>query len=305
MLAGIDYVSATTDDDGVGMSWATLFLHKVEQAGEFGPVKRYDKDLYGYQGRAADTKIGWQFYGYSPARMSYFYTASGQISQEAFLAIRSVAKRVSRVDLQITVDLPEKNDYLLEAEFTRIRQEGLSRGRQYRLVASESSQGSKGQTLYVGSRKTGKMIRIYDKGAQQGLEAGLSYRWEVEYKDDYAKRLLDLGLRNVPSHRMIHFAEQTVVAECKEAGIITPYSKESIEGGKAVTQIGLKETSIDRKISWLRSQVAPSLKELLECMTHQEVAEILGLVDVTWEVKREYTHEITPDMLAVQLPFDI
>lgn len=45
----------------------------------------------------------------------------------------------------------------------------------------------KGCTAYVGSRKSDKFLRIYDKAAEQGIEGGLWTRFELELKGDAAR----------------------------------------------------------------------------------------------------------------------
>lgn len=42
----------------------------------------------------------------------------------------------------------------------------------------------KGRTLYVGSRQSHKLIRVYEKGKQLGMAASPWTRWEVEFKRD-------------------------------------------------------------------------------------------------------------------------
>jgi len=55
----------------------------------------------------------------------------------------------------------------------------------------------KGRSLYVGSRKNGKMCRVYEKGMEQGDETSPWVRFEVEVRND--KRVIPLNVLIDPS----------------------------------------------------------------------------------------------------------
>lgn len=92
------------------------------------------------------------------------------------------AKTVSRLDVAIDVKpggMVRRLANLCKADmFT-------SHARKWYVI--ESAAG--GLTLYIGSRESERMLRIYDKSAEQGMCAGLWDRIELEVKDKAALRL--------------------------------------------------------------------------------------------------------------------
>lgn len=98
------------------------------------------------------------------------------------ISVLKTARTVSRLDIALDVrpggivaDLYE------ECKANR----HVTHARSWTLVASANG----GQTLYIGSRDSERMMRIYDKGAEQGGEAGEYDRIELEVKGEAALRL--------------------------------------------------------------------------------------------------------------------
>lgn len=57
-------------------------------------------------------------------------------------------------------------------------------------VLSKTDSDLAGDTLYIGSRQSGRMIRVYDKGLETGDKAGMWARIELEAKHPHATALL-------------------------------------------------------------------------------------------------------------------
>jgi hypothetical protein len=88
--------------------------------------------------------------------------------------------RPTRIDLTVDVrnpefDLPYLYDHVVGGEI-------ISSARNHRYITS-----SGGDTLYVGSRTSEKMLRVYDKGAEQGGQPGVWFRVELEMKGNAAR----------------------------------------------------------------------------------------------------------------------
>lgn len=95
--------------------------------------------------------------------------------------------RVTRLDL--TVDVHDANFDLRELSFQHDAGLTLTKARSHRFVVSES-----GATLYIGGRSSGKYIRVYDKGGEQGDEQGVYIRIELECKSEAARFVAPLLL---------------------------------------------------------------------------------------------------------------
>lgn len=109
--------------------------------------------------------------------------------------IRNIG-HVTRLDLAIDdkydpyYDLPELQNILEEQRF-------VSKFRSWRLVKDSTTSGELvGATLYLGSRQSDIMLRIYDKQLEQ-IAKGVKdadtvpwIRWELELKNEYANTVL-------------------------------------------------------------------------------------------------------------------
>lgn len=156
------------------------------------------------------------------------------------------ARKITRLD--ISIDVPwELPLAVLKERF----QDGqaICGARAYELRDSSS-----GQTLYIGSRESGRYLRLYNKAAQLEL-AGTWYRIELECKSDWAgyaaQYLLRKGLQCIPEF-IRHFCHwPTVRAYCDavEATCETP-SKTS-------------DRTMSDPEKWLLEQVAPALAKVL------------------------------------------
>jgi phage replication initiation protein len=87
----------------------------------------------------------------------------------------------------------------------------------------------KGKTLYVGQRKNGKMLRIYEKGRQLGDPDSPWVRWEVELHNKD---------REIPVRVLIYPAEYLAAAYPMTAWIYKDQSR--IETANRSTLIGLE-----------------------------------------------------------------
>lgn len=91
------------------------------------------------------------------------------------------ARNVSRIDLAIDVHGCNMLDALIS--LTKVGAHKCM-ARTYKIVESQGE----GRTLYLGDRSSERMMRIYDKRAQTGLDGDAWTRLELEVKGDAAKR---------------------------------------------------------------------------------------------------------------------
>lgn len=117
------------------------------------------------------------------------------VLKELLYHIKNIG-HVTRLDLAIDdkenpyYTLPELQSVLEEQRF-------VSKFRSWRLVKDSTTSGELvGATLYLGSRQSDIMLRIYDKQLEQiakGVEAAAEtpwIRWEMELKNEYANMAL-------------------------------------------------------------------------------------------------------------------
>ena len=98
--------------------------------------------------------------------------------------IRATGCKVSRVDA--AVDLRVSEDSSLEPTFREL--EVIARDHTLR-QASGIQATDKGTTVSFGSRSSDRYVRIYDKGAEQGIDWWKWLRYEAEFKGDVAEAM--------------------------------------------------------------------------------------------------------------------
>lgn len=261
---GIDYISLSYPVSSVRATY-NYCLYRLGIAGEVVTVQR--EQLYGYDGyrhngryvgiREDRERQGWW-------RMYELASSAGAAGHD--LACRESDVTVNRLDVQATL-LVHQGDTLeaihrVNAVIRRVRDHVAryaqsATGHMRRLSHSwveSSSNGVTSATLYIGSRSSDVVTRIYNKTAEAGINDGSGLlRVEVELKDSYAER-----------------ARQAIVVHGVSAGgilagmlarydIVVP----GIGGGVAVTDKRLTRRSTDKTIRWLRSSVSKSVARLV------------------------------------------
>jgi len=175
----------------------------------------------------------------------------------------------SRIDLQVTLLMSEERRIDLMNMYKYLRNAN-SEGS---LRASVSTTVSDtGQTVYVGKRQSGLMIRVYDKGMQMETHgSGMLVRWEVEYRKRKADVVFNI-LRS--SEHLQSTARSMVVGEMRKRGIFMPQfdyaSATRLEFGKKLSDSA-------RQLHWLNSQVRPVIDELRSAGMTEEVSSVLGV----------------------------
>ena len=256
--AGIDWLTCTSDKDSVGLAWFEMFQRLAVEPGEwYNPW---------YTGKA-DNHLRWGFnHG-----MGYIFIASGEIADVVFKQTVPVAKKITRIDVQVTVRLLKAN---CEVARNGYRVNSASPNRKYGLIQNSRN----GQTLYVGSRNSAQFGRVYDKGVESGYdEPGKLWRYEVELKkpvsDMVARQLANWSnpKKGQESHyRIVSFVFDWFL----HRGVGPVFAREGWNG--IVTEVGRRITSDDKKLEWLRTQVKPTIQYLLGKGQADKLADALG-----------------------------
>lgn len=129
-------------------------------------------------------------------------------------------------------------------------------------------EGLMGDTLYVGSRQSESMIRIYDKSPEYGEELGKVWRFEVEYKSALAG-----GVASYLSEYGNSGIDELVWSECKDKGLPVP----AVPNKTNVLRDMATLSSAEMKLNWLGRQVSPTVTFLRRLGLEGEVYRQLGL----------------------------
>ena len=219
---------------------------------------------YGYQG----FRVGGLQYGRRDS--DDIIRLSGEEAGQWWETFGRQASNVSRLDLQVTVTVEPPLTDLARSRYEQIRsgELKLARARSASLIQNLTG----GQTLYVGSRVSETMLRMYDKGLQLGEKtAGRTWRYEVEFKDTRAK--LEYGRLTNSTSRPIMIG-RTVWTAFHARGVTPLWAQDHPD---VQIQIGRRITDRNRALRWLASQVAPTIRRLCASGERTDVLEALGL----------------------------
>lgn len=135
--------------------------------------------------------------------------------------------------------------------------------------------GDDGDTTYLGSRTSDTFVRIYDKWRESEGRDDYKYaiRYEVEYKGQTAHRAWSAQHSTAPGRE---YLGALVWLELARRGVYIPRLADTRLAEAPRRE--KSQTSSERRLSWLRNQVAPSVSKLLtDGVSRDRIIEELGL----------------------------
>lgn len=260
---GIDWVTATSANDGVGGRWYEI-LQNLAKTRSAVP-DHIEQWSNGYYSGVGIDGLKW---GYS-GNLGYIMQASSSTANVVFPMIKQRPRRVTRLDLCVDVYLTKGPQHLARKAYAEVKEIG-EKQRKYSLFEGTDN----GATLYVGSRQSQQFGRLYDKGVEsKSAPPGLYWRFETEYKKPLSTEVSELlsELTSEERHEQIKnrvanwFADRHInVAKVLANAAASPI---------VVMQ---RQTSVDRKIAWLHSQVSPTVRMLIDAGLGRQV--LLSLI---------------------------
>ncbi len=269
---GLDWCRGTTgrDDTAAGLAIGALALAK-ELEGEgfaFGPAKRL-----GYDGFRA----GPIFFG--TREDGAMIDASSIAADAAFELVRHAEARVTRLDLQVTVQFPHDDPVRARRmceSAARLRAMREKFGRPWKLRLTDGV--GDGDTLVIGSRSSEAYGRSYDKyreaystpeGKQlyKGQFEPGCWRYEVEFKGSKARQVAEM----VGSSRGV--VMEHVKSWYEEHGVEVPVQANAVPVVRELRRV----TDVERQLAWLAKQVAPTVADLIARGYRNEVYQALKL----------------------------
>lgn len=266
LAAGVDYLACSAGTPASAdllkaAGWALAY----RQGEEGNDIKPWD--WKGYRGiRAGSVECGERPDG-------VFVRVSGALAATAWRPIARHATHVSRLDLAVTVRLPSDANPAAEVYQTANPANKSGRGRRVQ-KGRHIETWSEGDTTYLGSRQSDRYGRIYDKGKESKDVAYRDcWRWEVEYKGDTATPL---------SHVLSSSDAESTAVLAYVWSDFEAFGAPPIWGLGAEVErfVSARPKSDDlRRLEWIRTQVAPSVRILIEHGRMADLLEALGLVD--------------------------
>lgn len=276
------------------------FPHKIESAGvdwitasaprarEFEPLYERAQQLVIEEADAGNDMTPWKWEGYQGIKSggaSVGRRRDGVICQlrsdtarEHWQSIMPLAANVSRVDLQLTVELEEAHAELIRANYARLKKAKKLRGRPIKSRFVDSPQ--EGSTLYLGRRVSDRFARMYDKGGEEKSgPLGKRIRWEVEYKKKTALQTA-IGLAQSQSPDAV--AASTVSEHFRSRRIqCIALPSQGLEIPRAPST-----TNDASRLAYIRVVIAPMLERMMRSYTRAELLDALCLSEES--IKKSY-----------------
>lgn len=264
--AGVDWLTMTTKEDKVGQEWYDIYLkYKGQRRREGNEEKQFHNGFYG------GVRIASMSVGHSD-RIGFIVIIGGGDAERLFKRLRPGKHRVTRLDLAMDFAFDRPVDLAGET-FKKLSKGKANKQRKFSLY----SHSDLGKTLYLGSRTSMQFGRLYDKGIEGNrARAGLLWRAEVEYKKpmsgSVAKALWDVD----PNSREMAICD--TVGEWFAERKSELFKAEERANAMHVS-VEQRVTTADRKLAWLRTQVAPTVQQLISAGYGKTVLNTL-LLDV-------------------------
>jgi len=268
--AGIDYLACTMHKDVQNPhEWAARAVLAMGLLEDAGNVVRFGT-WNGYEGHFC----GGAFYGERDD--SYHIHIPGAWAGITWQGLHDERLHYSRLDLQVTWQYDDDDLLRGEGFYVAACQHNETRSIKQRRKVRRIEDHGCGVTVYVGSRKSAHMGRLYDKGRQTGEEAyERSWRYEVELHNESATTTARYIWQRLAS--VARVTSSTVWQYFRERGITPPWSK--VDEESALRPSTTPKTDIERKLQWLREQVAPTVRLLQLSVPAATILTSLGLYD--------------------------
>lgn len=267
ITAGIDWLTMTLPADNVlGDVWVNQGLAVLDEVAKDGyEIKA--RTMQGYYGASAgNCFVGSRDDG-------HMIQLTGHYANDHFGHVFRHTVHVSRIDVQTTVKYTELPPNMAKEcyRYAEIDNERLPPARRRRLLLLSGSDG--GDTCYIGSPSSEQRARIYNKAVQSGaIQYERSWRFEIVYKNDLATRLA----RTCPYNTLerAKWAEDVCYRWLSSRGILDTGIR---EGEMTVLPLGKQLASdAERRLNWIRKQVAPAMRQLVEQGYREQLLELVG-----------------------------
>lgn len=196
------------------------------------------------------------------------YLIAGVSSFALFRHHLATGSRVNRIDLAI--DVYDTGIDIEETLYKALKDgTATTRCKPHMDVSPDG-----GVTLYIGSRKSDKCLRIYDKAKERGIEGDWK-RVELELSGDFAKAL-GKELRAMTDEQIKQRAKDLI------AGVVDFHSEwwQWVVGNHPC-RLTVPSKRADKIQEWIEKQVAPALATYIKNGGNRNVIEILReLVDI-------------------------
>jgi hypothetical protein len=260
--AGIDWITCTQSREFPEKRLRDIAFDLLEEE-ETAGNKCSSWSSRGYRGyQAGGVRIGVR-------PDSWCVQLSSSVARLNWKRVYEERTNLSRIDVQTTIQFETPQPYIIKTLHRDALEPHKRPGRpsERRLISSST----RGDTLYIGRRISQVYLRAYDKGVEQKSQpAGTLLRYEAELKGDRARQIAASIYKASSEHETSHALISRLF---RREHVRTPASTLEWQ----LDSLSLREPDATRKLAWVRSSVAPSIKFLLLHVERDEIMDALGL----------------------------
>lgn len=259
----VDWLQFTLlKDDGLQIVFRILRLNPAD-------FERLDKGGLGYKDQLINNNVRIYFNGNQGMGINTSISGQGCRFMESqgidlwslvFRLAQSARINITRLDLALDTDIKLIDKIRSSIDSKKY----ISKSRSISYICKSGKDSTRTETIYIGSRSSDLMIRIYDKAIEQGLEEQDWERWEIVLKKEKiieAIPLLKKGISQTFKNILYTYFRPIKKIESNK-------SRSKVESwylkflGK-VEKISLyrdpAQKTIEDKWNWVEKQVAPTL----------------------------------------------
>lgn len=173
---------------------------------------------------------------------------------------RSDKINITRLDLALDTSVK-----LIDKIRAKIdKKQYISKSRSLSYICKSGSTSTRTETIYIGSRSSDLMIRIYDKAVEQGLEEIDWERWEIVLKKDKIKQAIPLLKQDISqTFKNILYTYFRPIQKIESNKSRSKVEKWYLKFLGQVEKVSLykdpEQKTIEDKWAWVEKQVAPTL----------------------------------------------
>lgn len=188
-----------------------------------------------------------------------------------FRLARSAKINITRIDLALDTSIKLINKVRQSVD----KKKYISKSRNISYICKSQESSTKTETIYIGSRSSELMIRLYDKAVEQKLEGADWERWEIVLKKKKIKEVIPLLEVDISqTFRDIlytYFRPLKSVSSNKSRSEVCKWYLDFLGSVKKISLYSEpKEKTIEDKWLWLEKQVAPTMALLSEAFENTD-----------------------------------
>ena len=188
-----------------------------------------------------------------------------------FRLARSAKINITRLDLALDTSVKLINKVRSSVD----KKKYISKSRNISYICKSLESSTRTETIYIGSRSSELMIRLYDKAVEQKLDGIDWERWEIVLKKKKIKEVIPLLEKDISqTFRDIlytYFRPLQTLDSNKSRSKVCKWYLDFLGSVKKISLYSEpKEKTIEDKWLWLEKQVAPTMALLSEAFENTD-----------------------------------